>query len=80
MKHFAMYKVSTAQGGSIDNIVVDVEYDTLEERQHCAWCQLLDRKDQYSAHYRVVMKLIKEMGVDKVKKQFCAALEFEKVA
>lgn len=77
MNSFVLYNVSTPKGGSLDTIVVDARYDTPEERQHRAWCKMFE--DKRSPHHRMLMRLVDQMGVDKVKAQFCAALCFEKV-
>lgn len=78
MRSHNLYRVTTMTGGSIEKLVsVDIRYDSNEERMHRAWCTIMD--DKRSAHYRMLQGLIKQMGVDKVKVQFCAALCFEKV-
>lgn len=74
---YNVYRVSTHQGGSLENIFVDERYDTERERQHRAWCKLLE--NERSPEYQMAMRLMKELGVDKTKSLFCAAIVFERV-
>lgn len=74
---FNYYRVTTAEGGSLDIVAVDTRYDTPREREHRAWCKLLE--DDRSEGCRMAMRLVKELGVDRTKAMFCAALIFEKV-
>ena len=76
-QRYNVYRVSTPQGGSIDDIAVDADRDTPREREHQAWCQLL--QDERSPHYQMAMRLIRELGVDRTKAMFSAALTFERI-
>lgn len=77
MRNWKIYRVSTLHGGSLDNIVVDVQYDTIEERRHRAWCKLLE--NERSPECKMAKKIIAVLGVDRTKRQFGEALVFEEV-
>ena len=75
-EHFNYYRVSTLNGGQLDIIAVDKRRDSKEERSRRAWAKLWE--DDRSPEYRMATRLIDQLGVEKTKEFFYAALVFEK--